>query len=126
MVPLASRDNVHLIRSWTLARSCRAGPNLTSQTANAVGGHQLTLTNGWGLFEMHGNVFEWCADHWHDSYDGAPANGSAWMAARGAAPRVVRGGSWYDGARDVRAASATAAPRRTAVAASAFAAPEFR
>jgi len=44
MVPLASRDNVHLIRSWTLARSCRAGPNLTSQTANAVGGHQLTLT----------------------------------------------------------------------------------
>ena len=44
MVPLVSRDNVHLIRSWTLARSRQAGPNLTPQSANAVGGRRLTLT----------------------------------------------------------------------------------
>jgi len=60
--------------------------------------------NGWGLFEMHGNVAEWCADHWHSSYDGAPADGSAWSDAGGAAGRVVRGGSWDGIARCVRAA----------------------
>jgi len=63
--------------------------------------------NSLGLFEMHGNVWEWCTDHWHGSYDGAPANGSAWIDAEagGAAYRVFRGGSWDGGARGVRAAS---------------------
>ena len=60
--------------------------------------------NGWGLFEMHGNVFEWCTDHWHGSYNGAPADGSAWSDAAGAASRVVRGGAWFHDARRVRAA----------------------
>ena len=62
--------------------------------------------NKWGLYDMLGNVWEWCADEWHGTYDGAPEDGSAWAAVRdGAANRVLRGGSWARGARDVRAAS---------------------
>jgi formylglycine-generating enzyme required for sulfatase activity len=61
--------------------------------------------NPWGLREMHGNVWEWCEDVWHDDYRGAPADGSAWIGSDGgAASRVLRGGSWHYGARDVRSA----------------------
>ena len=62
--------------------------------------------NGWGLYDMHGNVNEWCEDHWHDSYGGAPGDGRPWLAtdASSAAFRVFRGGSWPGPARDVRSA----------------------
>jgi formylglycine-generating enzyme required for sulfatase activity len=49
--------------------------------------------NPWGLYDMLGNVWEWCDDRWHDSYRGAPTEGSAWIDPGGAASRVVRGGS---------------------------------
>jgi Sulfatase-modifying factor enzyme 1 len=52
---------------------------------------------------MHGNVWEWCEDDWHDDYGGAPNDGSAWLSS--AAERVIRGGSWVVVARDVRAAA---------------------
>ena len=48
--------------------------------------------NAWGLYDMLGNVWEWCEDAWHDNYEGAPTDGSAW-AGEGR-HRVYRGGSW--------------------------------
>jgi formylglycine-generating enzyme required for sulfatase activity len=62
------------------------------------------LPNAFGLYDMLGNVWEWCADHWHDNYDGAPTNGSAWIEHDAAARRVMRGGSWRDHVGLVRAA----------------------
>jgi len=89
---------------WEYA--CRAGSrtpyafgsDLASELANLslstpVGRYPA---NAWGLHDMHGNVWEWCLDHWHDSYVGAPTDGSAWMDANApaTAERVLRGGSW--------------------------------
>ncbi len=60
--------------------------------------------NPWGLHDMHGNVWEWCEDVWHGSYEGAPVDGSAGTDRAGAL-RMLRGGSWYSVARFVRSAS---------------------
>ena len=49
--------------------------------------------NPWGLYDMTGNVWEWCRDSWHDDYTGAPGDGSAWEED-GAEERISRGGSW--------------------------------
>jgi formylglycine-generating enzyme required for sulfatase activity/uncharacterized caspase-like protein len=51
--------------------------------------------NAFGLYDMHGNVWEWCQDVWHSNYDGAPVDGSAWVNGGNSKYRVVRGGSWY-------------------------------
>lgn len=50
--------------------------------------------NPFGLYQMHGNVWEWCEDCWNNSYNGAPADGSAWTTVN-CSLRVLRGGSWY-------------------------------
>jgi formylglycine-generating enzyme required for sulfatase activity len=52
--------------------------------------------NGWGLYDLHGNVWEWCSDHWHDTYEGAPEDGRPWMdqTTDKNRARLLRGGSW--------------------------------
>jgi formylglycine-generating enzyme required for sulfatase activity len=56
------------------------------------------IANNYGLYDMHGNVWEWCEDHWHRNYEGAPRDGSAWIdsGALEFAPRIMRGGSWIN------------------------------
>lgn len=60
--------------------------------------------NPFGLYQMHGNVWEWVEDIWHDSYDEAPSDGSAWITGDDNV-RVIRGGSWYDFLTELSAAS---------------------
>jgi formylglycine-generating enzyme required for sulfatase activity len=61
--------------------------------------------NQFGLHDMHGNVWEWCMDDWHDNYKGAPNDGSAWLKnAETASNKVLRGGSWDLNPRDCRSA----------------------
>jgi formylglycine-generating enzyme required for sulfatase activity len=103
---------------WEYA--CRAGSSsdfsfgdmITTDLANYVGRHAYKTgpvgeyrhgpippgafpPNAFGLFDMHGNLDEWCQDAWHEDYTAAPSTAAPWIRG-GTAERVVRGGSWHD------------------------------
>jgi formylglycine-generating enzyme required for sulfatase activity len=59
--------------------------------------------NFWGLYDMHGNVWEWVQDRWHDNYESAPSDGSTWEDGDSSS-RVYRGGCWGVRARFCRSA----------------------
>jgi formylglycine-generating enzyme required for sulfatase activity len=61
--------------------------------------------NALGLYDMHGNVWEWVEDSWHDNYGCAPTDGSAWVQGSGPEYRVIRGGSWRNDTGLIRAAA---------------------
>jgi formylglycine-generating enzyme required for sulfatase activity len=52
--------------------------------------------NELGIYDLSGNMWEWCQDAWHDNYQGAPIDGSAWESESNGIGRVLRGGSWYN------------------------------
>lgn len=62
------------------------------------------LPNYFGVYDMHGNVWEWCADIWHEDYTGAPSDGTAWVTDGDQGYCVQRGGSWIDRAVNCRSA----------------------
>jgi formylglycine-generating enzyme required for sulfatase activity len=61
--------------------------------------------NAFGLYDMHGNVWQWVEDCYHEDYKGAPENGSAWKQDADCSSRVVRGGSWGSNPEILRSAS---------------------
>ena len=75
----------------------------------------LYYANGFGLFDMHGNVWEWTADVFHESYEGAPTDGTAWVEGGDQNNRVRRGGSWLEAGERLRCATREFSPPETAV-----------
>ncbi|MEH2398862.1 caspase, EACC1-associated type [Nostoc sp.] len=61
--------------------------------------------NPFGLFDMHGNIWEWCQDEWHENYNGAPKDGSAWLVDNDSQNWLLRGGSWGNNPRYCRSAA---------------------
>jgi formylglycine-generating enzyme required for sulfatase activity len=101
---------------WEYA--CRAGTTTAYWTGNSIGASQACMTgkgaivgsyppNALGLYDMTGNVWEWCEDIWHDNYEGAPIDGSAWLATPDKNERRVRRGGCWSGylPQDLRSAS---------------------
>ncbi|PTN11889.1 SUMF1/EgtB/PvdO family nonheme iron enzyme [Nitrosomonas aestuarii] len=100
---------------WEYA--CRAGTQTRYCTGESIASEQANFNrnvgkttpvgayppNPFGLCDMHGNVWEWCQDIWHDNYQGAPVDGSSWETGNSAL-RVLRGGSWINYGRSCRSA----------------------
>ena len=82
--------------SWR-NKDCRDGYKRTAPTASFT-------ANAFGLYDMHGNVWEWTQDCWNSSYQGAPSDGTAWLSGN-CSRRVLRGGSWISNPDILRSAN---------------------
>jgi formylglycine-generating enzyme required for sulfatase activity len=99
-------DNEEYKRSGSYGRGSKG---IYREETTEVG--SFGVANAFGLCDMHGNVWEWCLDDWHDNYEGAPTDGSPWFdndnnnyfQKEGEA--VLRGGSWVNVPKDCRSAS---------------------
>ena len=109
-------------RAWTVT-PFHFGPTVTTELVNYNGKNpygkapagesckstwsvgQSGFANAFGLYDCHGNVWEWCSDLWHENYNGAPADGSAWIEGGLDAKRILRGGGWGFSASGCRSAN---------------------
>ncbi|MCG3195634.1 MAG: hypothetical protein GHCLOJNM_00101 [bacterium] len=81
---------------WWCGNNTPSGPKIVASKTS----------NPFGLYDIHGNLWEWCQDCWHPTYTGAPSDGSAWEDGGNAgAKRVVRGGDWFSRAWGCRSAN---------------------
>jgi formylglycine-generating enzyme required for sulfatase activity len=79
----------------------------SDRKSQAVG---TKAANGFGLHDMHGNVYEWVADPWHENYENAPSDGSVWRDNPAPNRHVARSGSWFFDAKNLRSASRVGPP----------------
>lgn len=83
-------------------------------TGNAAGNDPpvgAKKPNAWGLYDVHGYLWEWCEDTWHDNYEGAPADARPWTADGDPKRCVLRGGSWKDAAQQLTSSFRRAADK---------------
>ena len=103
----AARAGTETVYSWgnkigvNRANCDGGGSRWDNKQTSPVGSFE---PNAFGLYDMHGNVCEWVEDFWHDNYEGAPSDSSAWTSGGDGDLRVVRGGAWSYYPRNLRSA----------------------
>ena len=107
----AARAGTETTYSWGDAINCRQARYGRRRAGECSDSYDGTVPvgrfepNAFGLYDLHGNVWEWVEDCWHENYSGAPSDGSAWTSGGHGEQRVVRGGSWYYAPRALRSAN---------------------